>query len=335
MPRRSRRSRRAHHGRRGLHVGRVGGPETVDSRIWPRTAAIAERLWSSGGSHRRGRDVCAPGAGEPQSGIHRRDASRLLSSPCSTASRATSRRGRCAFWRMPSRRLGLGTGRNGRPTGTMPLNRFVDACLPESELARSLELAARRFVANPAGDRADAAILRRQFETWAANDALFEPLVENNKLLAEVRRLSKDLIGAGRGRHQAAGLPDAASGDPGRRETEEAQQQGAEGGTGGAAGGARTGLQGECRDWRVWRNRRGARAPAPAHQAHRRMCGWPHSVRSRCWRTRWRLSRGDVGRPHNGRAQPKLCGGNPSQQAGRFANRPTWRKIRRGARRRE
>ena len=52
--------------------------------------------------------------------------------------------------------LGLGTGRTGRPTGAMPVNRFVDACLPESELARSLELAARRFVANPAGDKDDA-----------------------------------------------------------------------------------------------------------------------------------------------------------------------------------
>jgi hypothetical protein len=93
--------------------------------------------------------------------------------------------------------LGLGTGRNGRPTGTMPLNRFVDACLPESELARSMEFAARRFVANPAGDKDDEARLRRQFETWAANDALFQPLVENNKLLAEVAPLSKDLAALG------------------------------------------------------------------------------------------------------------------------------------------
>jgi hypothetical protein len=79
----------------------------------------------------------------------------------------------------------------------MPVNRFVDACLPESELARSLELAARRFVANPAADPADAAMLRRQFETWAANDALLEPLVQSNKLLLEVAPLSKDLSALG------------------------------------------------------------------------------------------------------------------------------------------
>ena len=93
--------------------------------------------------------------------------------------------------------LGLGTGRTGRPTGTMPLNRFVDACLPESELARSLERTARKFVSDPAGDRNDAALLPRQLELWAANDAQFEPLVENNKLLAEVAPLSKDLSALG------------------------------------------------------------------------------------------------------------------------------------------
>jgi len=76
-------------------------------------------------------------------------------------------------------------------------------CQPESELARSLELAARRYVAQPAHDGAGAALLRRQFEIWAANDALFQPLVENNKLaennklLAEVAPLSKDLSALG------------------------------------------------------------------------------------------------------------------------------------------
>jgi hypothetical protein len=40
-------------------------------------------------------------------------------------------------------------------------------------------------------------MLRRQFETWAANDALFQPVAENNKLLAEVVPLSKDLSALG------------------------------------------------------------------------------------------------------------------------------------------
>jgi hypothetical protein len=83
----------------------------------------------------------------------------------------------------------------------MPLARFVDACQPESELVRALETAARRYVANPAGARDDAALLRRQFETWAANDAFFQPVAENNKLLAEVIPVSKQLSALG-----AAGL---------------------------------------------------------------------------------------------------------------------------------
>ena len=162
--------------------------ETVDSRIWPRAAAIAERLWSprevadvdsmyarmeavsrvlewTGVEHRAnyGPMLDRLAAGRPAEPL------RILADACEAQ--------------------GLGPrARAMKYSSLVPLNRFVDAARPESESVRALEQAARKL---------DIAQLRQQFTRWAANDARFEPLADDNALLAELKPLSQDLSALG------------------------------------------------------------------------------------------------------------------------------------------
>jgi len=171
--------------------------ETVDSRLWPRTAAIAERLWSpadvkdvnsmydrmeqvsrmlefTGVQHRANYQPML----DRMTGEHTEEPLRVLADAVE----------------------GVGLGPRARAqkyTSLTPMNRLPDAARPESERVRALELAAAKVAANPKAGGDDAATLRRAFTAWAANDARFIPLAGEYPMLAELKPLSKDLAALG------------------------------------------------------------------------------------------------------------------------------------------
>ena len=169
--------------------------ETVDSRVWPRTAAIAERFWSP----REQTDIDSMYARmEAVSRLlaftgltHRSSYGEMLARLAGTRSVEPLR-----ILADASEARGLGTGRRAHDTQT-PLNRFVDAARPESEAVRHLELLARKVAATRTVDPADLATLRAVFHVWVANDVRFQAMAEDNALLAEVKPLSKDLASVG------------------------------------------------------------------------------------------------------------------------------------------
>jgi len=156
--------------------------ENVDTRIWPRTAAIAERFWSPAtvrdipDMYRR---LEIMDAELDRLGLQHNQAYRLLLERLAGSSDIAALR-TLADVADPGA-LGLRHRVNPNSDQTTPLNRFVDAARPDSAVARHFsELVDRR---DPEA--------RRWLELWASNNDKLRPLIDTRQILKEAGPVSE------------------------------------------------------------------------------------------------------------------------------------------------